>query len=128
MMMADDSKVRGSLGPPAKYDTIGPLRLTRPKIFALKIIKPVDNKDKNPYKIVKSKNPDGGSYNHMNAFNKTQIPGTEQKVFMSKNPKSSFIDHTVKKKKGIVAPGHYKTESCYNRLSSSPVGLKIKRH
>ena len=127
MLMNGDCVVRGGLAPAAKYDTLGPLKLTRPTIFALKI-RPDANKDKNPYKIVKSKDPDAGSYKAMEAFNKTQLPTTERKVFMSKNPKSSYIDHVVKKKKALPAPGHYKTESCYGRLSPSPIGLRIKRH
>jgi hypothetical protein len=62
MMMNADCLVKGNSVPPAKYDTLAPLRLTRPAIFALKI-RPDANKDKNPYKIAKSKDPDAGSYN-----------------------------------------------------------------
>lgn len=62
MLLASDCAYKGQQVPPAKYDTLKPLSLTRPKIFQLKIM-PDNNKDKNPYKIVKSKEPDQGTYN-----------------------------------------------------------------
>ena len=62
MALVADCAFKGSQVPPAKYDTIKPLNLTKPKIFSLKIIGD-KNRDKNPYKIVKSKDPDQGTYN-----------------------------------------------------------------
>ena len=48
---------------------------------------------------------------------------------MSKNPKITFVDQVVKKKKSQPAPGHYaKAETSYSRLSPSPIGIRIKRH
>lgn len=83
------------------------------------------------YKIVKSKNPDGGTYDYLASFKKTQTHGLENKVFMSKHKHESFLDHSVRMKRHTLGPGHYtkqNIEKAYDRLSSSPTSLRVRRH
>ena len=50
-------------------------------------------------------------------------------MHIGKSPNKNFIDNVVRAKKGSLAPGHYKgVEEAYKRLSSSPIGIRIKRH
>jgi len=115
--------------PGHKYDQLSGLIYTRPKTFALKI-RPADKqKDAEKYKIVKSKNPDCGSYNSLAAYKKTQTHRLESNMYIGKCPRKDFITEFTKKKKGSLAPGHYKgVEKAYDRLSTSPMGLRMRRH
>ena len=70
MQMALDCQYRAGLTPAAKYDVLGGLKLTRPKIYQHKI-HPAKKVEGNPYKIIKSKNPDCGSYNPDQSYRKT---------------------------------------------------------
>jgi hypothetical protein len=86
-------------------------------------------KDPNEHKIKKSKNPDMGSYQDIAAYQKTQLHKYERNHFMPKGPKTNFLDAAVKTKKFVPAPGHYKDlDKCYSRLSTSPVGIRTRRH
>lgn len=69
MQMASDCAFRASQVPPAKYDQLSGFKLTRSKIYEHKI-HPA-KKVENPYKIVKSKLPDAGTYNTGDSFKKT---------------------------------------------------------
>jgi|LakMenEpi03Aug12_release.lakeMendotaPanAssembly.Ray.scaffolds.fasta_scaffold4173351_1 hypothetical protein len=61
--------------PGSKYKIEKGENLTRPKVFELKIYPAKD--DKNKYKIKKSKEPDMGTYNHIDSYKKTQLYGYE---------------------------------------------------
>ena len=113
--------------PAAKYDQISGLNHTRPRAFQLKIM---PSKDKGePIKIKKSKDPDVGTYNHSDAYKKTQLHHYEKNQFMPKGPKKNFLDDAVKTRKFVPPPGHYKeVEKCYSRLSTSPMSLRTRRH
>ena len=112
--------------PPAKYDVISGLNFSRPRSFVLKIIP--KKKDPNEFKIKKSKDPDIGSYNVFYSYKKTQLHGYEQKGFISKTPKTNFLDLAIRARKAVPAPGKYDLDKCYNRLSTSPMSSRIKRH
>jgi len=50
-------------------------------------------------------------------------------MHIGKSPNKNFIDHVVKAKKANLPPGHYKdVEKGYARLSTSPIGIRMKRH
>ena len=50
-------------------------------------------------------------------------------MHIGKSPNKNFIDHVVKAKKDKLPPGHYKdVEKGYARLSTSPIGIRMKRH
>ena len=128
--MNDHSRYVAMQTPSANYDFNKFNKLTRPKIFECKIVP--DNKAHiNKYKIIKSKNPDSGTYENLSSFRKTQTHGYENKVFMSKCPKTSFLDGAVRAKRHSLGPGHYAVkniENAYNRISSSPVSMRTRRH
>lgn len=129
MLMNDDCKYKSMQTPGAKYDTQKGYDYTHDRVFKLKII-PDKNADKNKYKIVKSKLPDMGSYKVNEAINKLR-PDTDFKVFIGKSPKKSFLDGHVKLKKINPPPGHYpldKLANAWNRISSSPNSIRVKRH
>ena len=116
--------------PAAKYDHLKFQTLTKPKIFQASI---ADDKKAHidKYKIVKSKNPDVGTYEGAAAFKQTQTNGTERKAFMSKMEKKGYLDHAVKARKHSPGPGHYAKatlDNAYNKLSSSPTSLRTRRH
>ena len=91
---------------------------------------PDKNRDKNPYKIIKSKDPCVGTYNDPQSFRKTQLHSYERDKFLiNKGPKVGQIEFAVKQKKGVPGPGTYKNvESAYARISTSPPTLRSKRH
>mmetsp|Transcript_35621 Transcript_35621/g.54467 ORF Transcript_35621/g.54467 Transcript_35621/m.54467 type:complete len:105 (-) Transcript_35621:12-326(-) len=102
--------------------------LTRPTVFKLKIFPPKKKPEGNP-KPVKSKLPDGGTYDQLNSYKKTQLNRAEQKVFIQKSPKKNFLDAVQKAKKFMPPPGHYKNiDAAYKRLSTSPLSIRTKRH
>jgi hypothetical protein len=70
--MADDCKYTGMQVPGHKYDQLSGFKITRPKVFALKIIPGDKEKYAKKYKLTKSKDPDCGTYNSLVAFKKTQ--------------------------------------------------------
>jgi|TARA_B110001450_G_scaffold217675_1_gene211768 hypothetical protein len=126
--MVADAQFKGMQVPGAKYDQLSGLYKCKPKPFELKIL-PDKDRHINKYKIKKSKAPDMGSYNSFKSFRNTQLHGFETKMHIGKSPNKNFIDHAVKSKKANLAPGHYKdVEKCYARLSTSPVGIRMKRH
>ena len=128
--MALDCAFKASQVPAAKYDQLGGLKLTRPKIYSHKIY-PAKKVEGNPYKIVKSKDPDCGTYNPDQSFRKTQLPGQLSKFNVDKKAKTSFLDDAQKAKKHVPAPGHYKLDvidKAYKRLSPSPVQTRVRRH
>ena len=132
-----DSQYRAKQVPDFKYDIHPAQKLVKPKIYQLKFV-PDKNKDQNPYKIIKSKEPTVGSYNDPQSFRKTQLHSYERDKFLiNKGPKigKSFgscvgqIELFVKLKKGVPGPGTYKNvESAYSRISTSPPTLRSRRH
>jgi len=57
------------------------------------------------------------------------LHGYEQKAHIGKSPNKNFVEHIIRGKKASLAPGHYKdVEKGYARLSTSPVGIRMKRH
>lgn len=67
MQMNDDCKYRSMQTPGAKYEAGKAYDIIHDRPFKLKIM-PDKDKGKNPYKIVKSKIPDMGSYKTDLAF------------------------------------------------------------
>lgn len=50
-------------------------------------------------------------------------------MHIGKSPNKTFIDQAVRAKKGSLAPGHYRgVEKAYDRLSTSPIGVRMRRH
>ena len=84
------------------------------------------------YKIIKSKDPDGGSYEDLASFKRTQTHGHEQKpVFMSKMKKKCYLDDAIKIKRHSLGPGHYSIKTintAYDKITSSPNSIRTKRH
>ena len=128
--MNDHCKYIAQQTPAAQYDHMKFATLTKPKIFQCKMFE--DKKahiDK--YKIVKSKDPDIGTYEGLAAFKRTQTHGLEQKVFMSKVKREGYLDHAVRAKRHSLGPGHYakkNIEDAYKRLSVSPMSMRVRRH
>ena len=72
-----------------------------------------------------------GSYKTTEAYVKTQLKGNDSKMFIEKSPKKTFLDHHLKVKKIVPAPGHYKLDSldqAHKRISTSPISIRPKRH
>lgn len=129
MQMNDDCKFASMQVPGAKYAHEKAYDFVHERPFKLKIL-PDKDKDKNPYKIVKSKLPDCGTYKVDDCLNKLR-PATHFKVFIGKQDKKSFIDAHVKFKKAMPPPGHYpldKLETAWKRISTSPNTIRMKRH
>jgi hypothetical protein len=61
--------------------------MTRPKIFAMKFVPPKIKRDEVSYKIIKSKDPDCGTYDSLGAFKKTQTHRLESNMYIGKGPR-----------------------------------------
>ena len=68
------------------------MELTKPRIFKLKIMPKKEGEGPASNKIKKSTLPDCGSYEDVKAYKKTQLNGIEQKFFIEKSPRQSFLD------------------------------------
>jgi hypothetical protein len=106
-MLIYDSQYKGMQVPGAKYDHSCYTKV-KPRVLALKIIAPKDKKGLQ-WKIVKSKDPDMGSYKDEESFKKTQITFEKHNLITTKSNRTSFIDIAVRSKKNNLAPSHYKS-------------------
>ena len=126
--MINDFQWKSMQVPAAKYDTIKGYNMGKPSPFSLRMFPP-SKKPTESYKVVKSKEPDVGSYNSLTAYKKTQLNKVDETVFIEKQKKNNFLDQIQKAKKFVPAPGHYKDlDKAYKRISTSPISIRTKRH
>ena len=91
LQMSDDCEYKSKQVPGHKYDQLSGFKVTRPKIFALKFVAPKIKRSELSYKIIKSKDPDCGTYDSLGAFKKTQTHRLESNTYIGKCPRDNFI-------------------------------------
>jgi hypothetical protein len=100
---------------------------TQPRVFALKIKEPKETSPANAYRIIKSKNPDMGSY-QKDGIDKLVRPKSFA-LIISTNPKKPFYTTDINRSKGRPNAATYRVDpKVFNRLSKSPPSIRTRRH
>lgn len=54
---------------------------------------------------------------------------SETHAYISKSPRTNYLEEAIKKQQKVPPVGYYSDLSkCYDKLSSSPSSIRIRRH